>query len=115
MAVGLSKPCLRESTRSRIWSLGVRFCGGRARCVGRFATIVIRQAESSYAHWQKRHFEAGMGRKKRNAILRKSGCDAAGEPGEIYRAVYRALIEAMRGSAACGVLAAPSALSCYAE
>ncbi len=47
-----------------------------------------------------RHFRAGIEKKERNAILREHGFDPAGEAGEIYRAAYNALIEAMRGSAA---------------
>jgi hypothetical protein len=47
-----------------------------------------------------RHFHAGIEKKERNAILRDHGFDPAGEAGEIYRAAYKALIEAMRGSAA---------------
>ena len=47
-----------------------------------------------------RHFRAGIEKKERNAILREHGFDPAGEGGDIYRAAYRALIEAMRGSAA---------------
>ena len=47
-----------------------------------------------------RHFHAGIEKKERNAILRERGFDPAGEAGEIYRAAYRALIQAMRGSAA---------------
>ena len=41
------------------------------------------------------HFKTGVGRKERNAILRQRGYDPAGEAGEIYRAAYRALIDAM--------------------
>lgn len=41
------------------------------------------------------HFNTGVGRKERNAILRQRGYDPAGEAGEIYRAAYRALIDAM--------------------
>ena len=47
-----------------------------------------------------RHFHAGIEKKERNAILREHGFDPAGEAGDIYRAAYNALIEAMRGSAA---------------
>jgi len=47
-----------------------------------------------------RHFHAGIEKKERNAILREHGFDPAGEAGDIYRAAYQALVEAMRGSAA---------------
>ena len=47
-----------------------------------------------------RHFRAGIEKKERNAILREHGFDPAGQAGDIYRAAYRALIEAMRDSAA---------------
>jgi len=41
-----------------------------------------------------RHFNAGASRKERNATLRERGYDPAGEAGEIYRAAYRALVDA---------------------
>jgi len=41
-----------------------------------------------------RHFQARVGRKKRNTILRERGFDLAGEAGEIYRAAYHALVDA---------------------
>src|SRR5437660_3386935 len=41
-----------------------------------------------------RHFNAGVGRKERNASLRDRGYDPAGEAGEIYRAAYFALVDA---------------------
>ncbi len=41
-----------------------------------------------------RHFNAGVSRKERNAILRERGYDPAGEAGEIYRDAYRTLVDA---------------------
>ncbi len=40
------------------------------------------------------HFNAGLGRKRRNAQLRELGYDPAGEAGELYHAAYRAVVEA---------------------
>jgi len=42
------------------------------------------------------HFSAGLRRKSRNALLRELGYDPAGEAGELYRAAYRAVVEANR-------------------
>ena len=41
------------------------------------------------------HLKDGVGRKQRNAVLRERGYDPSGEAGEIYRAAYRALVDAM--------------------
>ena len=41
-----------------------------------------------------RDFEAGVSKKERNAMLRELGYDPAGKAGEIYRAVYHALVDA---------------------
>ena len=40
------------------------------------------------------HFNAGLGKKSRNALLRELGYDLAGQAGELYRAAYRAVVEA---------------------
>ena len=52
-------------------------------------------AEAELQALAEEHFRNGIGRKERNAILRERGYDPAGEAGEIYRAAYRALIDAM--------------------
>jgi hypothetical protein len=53
---------------------------------------VIREAE--LRELAEEHFHAGLGRKRRNALLRELGYDPAGEAGELYRAAYRAVVEA---------------------
>jgi hypothetical protein len=53
---------------------------------------VIREGE--LRELAEEHFHAGLGRKRRNALLRELGYDPAGEAGELYRAAYRAVVEA---------------------
>jgi hypothetical protein len=55
----------------------------------------IPDAEAELRALAEEHFNNGIGRKERNAILRELGYDPAGEAGEIYRAAYRALIDDM--------------------
>lgn len=38
------------------------------------------------------HFTDGLGKKRRNVLLRERGYDPAGEAGDIYRAAYGALV-----------------------
>ena len=54
-----------------------------------------RAASSAELHaLAERHFNDGVSRKERNASLRERGYDPAAEAGEIYRAAYRALVDA---------------------
>ena len=55
---------------------------------------VIREGE--LRELAEEHFSAGLGRKRRNALLRERGYDPAGEAGELYHAAYRAVVEANR-------------------
>ncbi len=41
-----------------------------------------------------KHLNAGVGKKRRNALLRELGYDPAGKAGNIYRTAYRALLMA---------------------
>jgi hypothetical protein len=55
---------------------------------------VIREGE--LRELAEEHFIAGLGKKSRNALLRELGYDPAGEAGELYRAAYRAVVDANR-------------------
>jgi hypothetical protein len=54
--------------------------------------VVIRETELRAL--AELHFNTGVSRKRRNALLREHGYDPAGKAGKIYRAAYRAALEA---------------------
>lgn len=61
---------------------------------GRSIHVTVKQKAELRA-LAERHFKAGVGRKQRNEMLRDRGFDPVGTAGEIYRAAYRALFDAM--------------------
>ena len=57
-------------------------------------TAELAEVEADLRELAEQHFNAGISRKRRNALLRERGYDPGGKAGEIYGAAYGALVKA---------------------